>query len=126
MLAASILVLVIVGAITTLQRGFVAVDTARNYTHASQVLQSEMERLRLYNWSQMQTLQDAGESTFAGATAQGTASFQCSRAIHDLKADMKEITLKATWLGHDGRSHTARLITRYSKSGLYDYFYTSH
>ena len=128
MLAATILVLVLAGSITTLQRGFMAIDTARNYTHASQVLQSEMERLRLYDWTQLQSLQDAGETTFATASLQATAtaSFKCTRAIHDLKTDMKEITLTATWNGHDGRAHRARFVTRYSKSGLYDYFYTAH
>jgi hypothetical protein len=39
---------------------------------------------------------------------------------------MKEIVLTATWKGYDGRSHTARLITRYGRTGLNDYFYTAH
>ena len=38
---------------------------------------------------------------------------------------MKEITLVASWGGLDGRAHSARLITRYSRSGLNDYFYTT-
>ena len=39
---------------------------------------------------------------------------------------MKEITLISTWQGYDGRPHTLRFVTRYGKTGLYDYFYTSH
>jgi hypothetical protein len=39
---------------------------------------------------------------------------------------MKEILLVSSWRGFDGRAHTARVITRYGKSGLYDYFYTAH
>ena len=128
MLASFVLVLAITGAITTLQRGFQALDTARNYTYASQVMQSEIERLRLVNWTELQALQDAGDASIPMTSVAGTTSAQlsCTRQIRDLKTDMKEITLTTTWLGHDGRSHDAKFITRYGRSGLYDYAYTAH
>lgn len=128
MIAAIVLALGITTAITTLQGGFQSVDLARNYTYATQVMQSEVERLRLKNWNQVQALQDAGPGTVAAATVQGIArdSFTCTRTIRDLKTDMKEVTLVSQWRGYDGRSHTLRFVTRYGKSGLYDYFYTSH
>lgn len=128
MLASIILVLGITTAITTLQRGFQALDTARNYSYASQLMQSELERMRLKNWTQIEALEAAGETTVATddtATA-GRAAFTCKRVITDVKDEMKQITLISTWKGYDGRPHTARFITRYSKSGLYDYFYTAH
>lgn len=128
MLAAIVLVLGITTAITTLQRGFQALDTSRTLSFASQVMQSEFERLRLKSWAQLQTMQDATDTTVAIASIAGTpgASFTCTRTIRDLKTDMKEIALVSIWRGYDGREHTARLITRYGKSGLYDYFYTAH
>ena len=49
-----------------------------------------------------------------------------AQTITDVKTGMKEITVTATWRGYDNRPHTARLITRYSRSGLNDYFYTTH
>jgi Tfp pilus assembly protein PilV len=128
MLAATILVLAIAGALTTLQRGFIAIDNARNYTYASQILQSELERLRLYNWSQLSDLQASGNTSFVGAAVASTASatFTCTRTIADVKTDMKEITVQASWTGHDGRHHTAQLITHYGRRGMYDYIYTTH
>jgi hypothetical protein len=127
MVAATVLVLVIASSITTLQRGFQALDTARNTTHASQVMQSEMERLRLKSWSQLQALQDSGDTTVPVTTLRGTAgSLACRREIADQKTDMKEITLIASWRGYDGRPHTLRFVTRYGKAGLYDYFHTAH
>ncbi|MBI5768025.1 MAG: prepilin-type N-terminal cleavage/methylation domain-containing protein [Verrucomicrobia bacterium] len=128
MVASVVLVLGITTAIVTLQRGFQAIDTARHYTFASQVMQSELERLRLKSWGQVQALQDSPDQTVAVPRLAGTATggFTCTRSIRDLKTDMKEITLTSTWRGYDGRSHSARLITRYGRSGLYDYFYTSH
>ncbi len=127
MIASTVLVLSITTAITTLQRGFQALDTARHTTFASQVMQSEVERLRLKNWAQLQTLQDSGETSVTVGTVAGTsATFRCTRTIRDLKAEMKEVTLVAAWSGYDGRPHTVSYITRYGKSGLYDYFYTAH
>jgi Tfp pilus assembly protein PilV len=128
MIAAIVLVLVLTSAITTLQRGLRAVDTARGLTHASQVMQSELERLRLKSWTQIQELQDSGNTQVDAAAVPGgsVTAFSCERLIRDLKADMKEITLESTWRSSDGRPQSARIITRYSKSGLYDYLYTAH
>lgn len=91
-------------------------------------MQSELERIRLKTWDQVQALQDSGSApvTVPGTGGAPAAAFECRRTIRDLKVDMKEITLESTWRGYDGRPHTARFVTRYSKSGLYDYFYTSH
>jgi len=127
MVAATVLVLAITSSITTLQRGFQALDTARNTTHASQVMQSELERLRLKSWAQLQALQDSGDTKVAVAALRGTAgNLTCRRIITGPKTDMKEITLIFSWNGYDGRPHTLRYLTRYGKAGLYDYFYTSH
>lgn len=127
MIAAIVLVLGITTSIVVLQRGFQTLDHARNLTHASQVMQSELERLRLKSWAQMQTLQDSGDTQVAVAAVAGsTGTFQCTRTIRDAKAEMKEITLVCSWRGYDGRPQSVSYITRYSKSGLYDYFYTAH
>jgi len=128
MMASIIMVLGITTAITTLQSGLRAVDSARNYSYAAQLMQSEMERLRLKNWSQLQTLQNSGETVVATDDTASSARtvFTCKRSITDVKTNMKEITLISNWSGFDGRPHTARFITRYSKSGLYDYVYTAH
>ena len=128
MVASVVLVLGITTAITTLQHGFRAVDSARNYTFASQVMQSEFERLRLKSWAQLEELQNSRNTAVTVTAVQGMATdeFTCERSIRDLKTDMKEITLVSTWRGIDDRTHTVRYVTRYGKSGLYDYFYTSH
>lgn len=128
MIASIVMVLAITTAITTLQSGFQAVDTARGYTYASQVMQSELERIRLKTWDQVQSLQESGNELVTVGTTGGApaAAFTCRRTIRDVKIDMKEITLESTWRGYDGRNHSARFVTRYSRSGLYDYFYTSH
>ena len=128
MVASVVLIFGITSAILVLQRGLQSIDTARNTTNASQIMQSELERLRLKNWSQIQALQDSGNTAVSVPTVAGMANttLTCSRTITDLKDDMKQITLVSSWNGHDGIAHTLKLITRYGKTGLYDYFYTSH
>jgi type II secretory pathway pseudopilin PulG len=128
MAAATVLVLAIVSSLLVLQRGFQAVDSARALTAAGELMQAEIESLRLKNWSQLEDLQDQGDETvIRHATANGTGvSFRCTRQIRDVKTGMKEIVLAAEWLGQDGRPQSARLITRYGRSGLNDYFYTVH
>lgn len=124
MVAAAVLALGIAGVITVSQRGLQAVDTARNLAGASQLMQSEMERLRLMSWAQLQTLQDSGQTAVTLEDTSGR--YACTREIRDVKTNMKQITLVSTWRGYDGRPHIARLITRYGRTGLNDYFYTAH
>lgn len=121
MVASTVLIFGIVSAITVSQRGLQALDTARNLTAATQLMQNEMERVRLLNWAQLGTLQQSGGTT---VTHSDSARFTCTREIADVKTGMKEIRLVTSWRGYDGRPHTARLITRYGKNGLNDYFYT--
>lgn len=125
MVASLVLVFGIVSAISALQSGVKAMDRSRKLTLATQLLQTEMERLRLKSWTQLDAL--AGTSTFApDADTPGATAFTCTRSITSPKSDLREITLTAEWRGSDGRPQTARLITRYSKHGLNDYISTTH
>jgi prepilin-type N-terminal cleavage/methylation domain-containing protein len=126
MVASTVLIFGIVTAVTTSQRGLQALDTARNLGAASQLMQSEMERIRLLSWAQLQALQQAGTGAVTPDSGIADRRFSCVREITDIKTDMKQIVLTTAWRGYDGREHTARLITRYGKSGLNDYFYTTH
>jgi type II secretory pathway pseudopilin PulG len=125
MVASCVLVLGISGALVTLQRSLDTIAQARQLDAASQLMQTELERLRLLNWSQLQTLQTSGETAVDAPSGGDFARFTCERRIRDLREGMKEITLVTSWGGLDGRAHSARLITRYSRSGLNDYFYTT-
>lgn len=128
MVASVVVLLGIVTAITAIQRGFQSLDYARNLSAASQLMQSEMEEIRLRNWSQVQALQAAGDATLKVAPAADAPAgrYTCTRRVRLLKEDMLEITLTTTWRGYDGRLQTARLITRYGKNGLSDYISTAH
>ncbi len=127
--------------ITTMNYGFRALDTARNTTIASQILQSVMEDTRLLPWSSgsgnsissLQAAQGSNGSTVtldSSFTAGDSAAqamvnrFTVTRKITDVSgiANMKRIDLTATWKGIDGRSHSVSYSSYYGQYGLHDYF----
>ena len=143
MFAASVLVLAICSSLVVLQHGMRAIDNARYTTLAGQILQSQMEKLRLLTWTQLThpTYGPVAFPTFtpdltSTASAQmnrfvaGGQAGKCAQSIVDapspFNATMKEITLTATWKGIDGRMHTLSYVTYYGKNGISDFFYTTH
>jgi type II secretory pathway pseudopilin PulG len=139
-MASFVLAMAIATAVTVIQHGLRAVDTARNLTLAGQIMQSEMEILRLQNWAQISALPasatvdptttiTSGNSSSLDTTLTTIASrFSCTRTVADIpgRANIKLITLQVGWNGVDGRAHTVSYQTRYAKDGLSDYFYVSH
>ena len=143
MVAASVLVLAISSSLIVLQHGMRAIDNARFTTLAGQILQSQMEKLRLLNWTQLTNttygpvhysdfvpvLDATAAAQINRFTAGGTAG-RCTQTIETADspfgATMKKITLTATWTGIDGRSHSLSYITYYGKNGMSDFFSTTH
>lgn len=139
-LAAAVMAFAVATSLLAMQYGLRSVDTARNLTLAAQIMQSDMEILRLQNWSQISAL--AASSTVDPATTitSGTGTsldstlttianrFTCTRTVADIagRADIKAIGLSIRWTGIDGRSHTVSYQMRYAKNGLSDYFYVAH
>ena len=140
MVAGIVMVFAITTSITTMQRAFLALDSARNTTLAGQILQSEFEKMRLKDWKTV-----VGGNGYAGyeynaddsAVAQpvtleidaayaaiGTR-FTLTRTVSDVHTDMKKITLVIVWRGYDGRSVSRSYYIYYGRNGLYDFFYNS-
>lgn len=126
--------------IIALQTGYRAIDVARDQTLASQIMQSEIERLRLWPWSKNTpasvidsiTELPASENVPLAATFASNAAvaskFTVTRTVSTDPADptrnVRYITIAVTWKSYDGRSHTRNFTTMYAKEGLYDYYYT--
>lgn len=149
------MVIALSSSLIVLQVGLRAIDTARYTTLAGQILQSQMEKLRLLTWTQ---LTYPGTARGAGGSPAGTggpinfssfapdvssvATTQIARfsangetgrflqtitdAPSPFTGQMKIITLTATWTGSHGQSHSLSYTTRYAKNGISDFFYTSH
>jgi Tfp pilus assembly protein PilV len=130
MVAAGVMALVLPTSITTLHRPFMALDAARNVTSAGQIMQSELEKMRLKDWSVISGY-EAGpttitiDSSFTTNPAIGSR-FTLTRSVADVHTDMKSITLTIAWKSYDGRSQTRSYQTYYGRNGLYDFFYNSN
>lgn len=142
MMATMIMAFAIATSITALNEGFRALDTARNTTIAAQLMQSEMEDLRMLPWdasapansiTSLETAQGPTgtvvpiDNSFTNGDPAAIAvvdRFTINRLITDVSgtSDLKNIELTATWKGIDGRSHTVEYNTYYAKDGLHDYF----
>jgi len=124
MIAVMILGLVFASSMTLMAMGFQVLDDSRLNTLASQVLQSEMENLRLKNWLELSALPDH-ESFTPDLNVDGTGfeRFSCTRDIEADGANLKKITLTATWSATRGQTRERRYVTFIGKDGLNDFYY---
>ncbi len=127
-MAALVMALVLTTAVTTLQRAFINLQNARDLNIASQMLQSEMEKMRLADWTTVNAFPAAATPVTLDAAFTANAfigrRFTLSRTVTDPKTDTRIISLRVAWLGADNRPLFRNLSMRYSRNGLYDYFYS--
>ena len=144
-MAAFVMAFAIATSIIALQAGFKTVDIARGTTLASQILQSEMERIRLMSWTSISALSTATDTTapfpsgspagvemFDGATYFSSnpdiaGKYVITRTVtpdSSRAGNVMNIEVSVTWTSIDGRSHTRSFQSMYAKNGLYDYYYT--
>ena len=129
-IAVIVLSLVIGTTITTIQRSFLSLDSARNISVAGQILQSEIEKTRMHDWSTVSAYGSGPtamslDSAFTSQKQIGNR-FSVTRTVSTVKTDMLKITYTASWNSFDGRQLTRSLTSFYAKDGLYDYFYNSN
>ncbi|WP_221030618.1 type IV pilus modification PilV family protein [Actomonas aquatica] len=133
MVAASVLTLALASAIIVLQAGFRNLDTARTATAAGQAMQSEMERIRLLNWSQLNALPASAEINIPATYTSNSIEadrLTITRTVQDVPGfgsptQMKAIVLIATWTSIDGQPHRRAFQLHYSRNGLFDYYYNA-
>lgn len=127
-LATMVMALGIATSVTALQMGFRSLDVARGTTLASQILQSEIERVRMMSWTSINALPASARvdlSTMFTSSPALTASYTVTETVTDVVAgEIRQIAVAAVWRGYDGRSHQLSMVTYYTKNGLYDYYYT--
>ena len=131
-MAAIVMAFAITTSITTMQRGFLALDTARNISTAGQIMQSEFEKMRLKSWTEntgpggrLVTGLVTIDPSYTANPAVGNR-FTLNRTVSDVHTDlMKTVTLTISWKSYDGRPLSSSYTTYYGKNGLYDYFYNT-
>ncbi|MEY2881673.1 MAG: hypothetical protein RLZZ15_4053 [Verrucomicrobiota bacterium] len=113
--------------IRVMQRGFATLDSARNLTTAGQILSSEMEKLRMYDWTAVSAYA-AGPTTLTIDTVFTSSStvgsrFTLTRTVATISADLLQITYALSWTTYDGRTMSRNMTTYYAQHGIHDYIY---
>jgi Tfp pilus assembly protein PilV len=128
-MAVVVLALALTTSLAAMQRAFLQFDTARNLEIAANILQCEMEKQRLMNWTAVSNASYVPviDGSFSRNPAIG-GRFTLSRTIVTVanhSNQMLQITLTVRWRGYDGRQLTRSYTSYYTQGGLYDYLYGS-
>jgi prepilin-type N-terminal cleavage/methylation domain-containing protein len=135
-IAFTILTLCLAGILTTLTAGFKSLDTARCGTVAAQIMQSQIETLRLQNWAGISaqpksrpfTQQEIAKLMPSDASTLA-ARFSVLQEIEPdpvRPTEVVNIRMTVTWDGVAREKHTRVISTRYAQNGLYAYYYSSN
>src|SRR6478609_8688045 len=134
-MAAAVMALSISTSILVMRRGFNTLDSARCFSYASQIMQSEMEKMRLTHW---------GDGTAAGNGTTGVTAYPATlttltidssftsagdvgsrmtlkRIAENVHTGMIKVTLSISWKTFDGRPMSRSYVTYYGQNGLYDF-----
>jgi len=147
MMAAFVLVTILLGTLTGLLQGFAMLDTARNTTLAAQIIESQIEDLRLQPWATINGFPPSTDQTVDLAAAIGSnpslstaekaalaQRFSITRRFTDAagrtdadgSSTFKRVTFSISWRDYNNRSHTRSYETFLGRYGLSDYFAATH
>jgi Tfp pilus assembly protein PilV len=131
--AAFVMFLALSSCLLVLERGCHGVDSARNSTLAAQFMQCEVERIRLMSWADINDPAKLPWNAPVDLTSYATAHpetanrFTMTRTVTAYPGrttSMVTLTMNISWKNSDGTTGNRSMSTRYSKNGLYDFYYT--
>jgi Tfp pilus assembly protein PilV len=135
-MAGAVLALSIASALVAMGRAFSPLDSARCISYASQIMQSEMEKMRLTTWGNGTAAGNGTTGITAYPTTPTAVTFSTSgftsaadlgsrmtmtRTASDIHTGMIQITLTISWTTSDRRPMSRSYITYYGQNGLYDF-----
>jgi len=146
MVGAFVLTFALGSSLVVLGRGFSSLDSARWITYSGQIMQSELEKMRLTSWDVItNTDPNVGYSigtdedhaiswpinitstyyaaNFGDMLTRMTLTRKAWWATgHTSDQTVVAVKLTMTWKTRDGRKLSRSYITYYAQYGLYDYF----
>jgi len=131
MMAATVMLFAISTSITTMQRAFQSIDSARNLTVAAQILQMEKEKMRMCNWATVTAYPASPtlltlDPSFTSNPKIGTRfTVERSASIVAGSPNLLQLTYTISWRNYDGRLLARSNSTYYSRYGIYDYLYNT-
>ena len=128
MMSMLVLGMVVASTITALRSGFTMIQLARDNTMAAQILQSEMENLRMMGWGELNALEE--EESFEIGMDFDSRIADRYHTVRRVTADndrigMMEVELEIQWVTTGGAEHNRVYRTLFSREGLNDYYYVT-
>jgi Tfp pilus assembly protein PilV len=129
-LATAILAAAITTSIGVIQWGMRHLDLARGTTLAAQILQSEIERIRMMGWEKITAIPREATVPLSSAFSSDATIAQGFTLTRKVDPDMvrpndiRRITVTVRWNTTDGIAHSRSFIATYVRLGINDYFYT--
>lgn len=123
-----VLALIIATSVTTLQRAFLNLDTARNLSTASLILQTEIEKERLLNWTTVTSNFQPTLDQIYLSNPEIAGRFSLTRTVApvaDHSGQLVQVTLKVTWRSYDRRQVSRTFTTYFANGGLNDFLYNN-
>lgn len=105
MVGVTIFSMVAASGFATLNLGYGLMDTARSYTQASQIMQSEVERVRSLAWANLNSL-PTQRTEVSLASQFGNDVFDKFTLYRSISGtgNIRRITVEIEWRGVNGRS----------------------
>lgn len=127
-MATAVLAIALTGMVQAIGVGSEMLDTARKQTIASQVIQSEIERLRMLTWTSATlppdlNVTDRPATVYLNANLAQVAPaslFSCTRTVQlaSDRPDLRQVTITVGWTGITGKPHSRSTNVYIGKYGL--------
>ncbi len=127
MIGACVLALVLGGSLLVMRRNFWMLGAARDLNFATQILQNEVEHMRLADWSTVSGYPSTATLTLDSAFTNDTqirSRFTLTRTTAAVQTGLVELVYTVRWTGAKGQTVSRSLRTRYAQNGLYNWFYS--
>lgn len=126
MLAATVLLLALMGMIQVVISGSEMLDFSRKQTIATQIIHDQIDKLHLASWTgsggvSSYPLSPTTTTMTISTNLQTISSgFTCKREVWSIKADgtLRKITFTVTWTGNTGRAYSRSGTTYFGKNGV--------
>lgn len=133
MIAIFVFSAVFIGFYMNLSQGFAVMDTSRENMRATQLLDQQMETIRLYTWSQINTsgfvptnftaqFNPSSQST-NGPVFYGTIVITNASMAESYASNFVWVTVGVTWTSANSKQHSRQMSTLVSQYGLHNYYY---
>jgi prepilin-type N-terminal cleavage/methylation domain-containing protein len=139
MVAMTVLAMAFAGIFAIFKQSLMLVESSRDYTRVTQILQSEIERMRSMNWAditefQAQSIDDikilpassgfAPDTTFTSAFGERYSFFRI--VVQPVGSpNSREVYFVAQWKDGWGKEQRLMYRTLFARNGLNDYYYRS-